>query len=463
MNNLMNNKVVKIRILDEVNVFIGGLNGEHIDLFYNKYGIYAPNHFFNPKFKLGQWDGMIRFFTRTGRTYLYLLDEIIPQIYKLGYKVDLEDLRTAAVIAPEAITNQIFAHVLHKDTGKPIILRDDQVDAVNALIADGNGICLASTGAGKTFITAALTYVYGLHDLRVITIVPDQTLVKQTKSDYENFNLDVGEYSGGCKNLDAKHVVSTWQALKNNPKVVELFDVVVVDECHGLKGPVLNKILIDHCARIPYRFGVTGTLPKHETDRMSVRVAVGDVKITISAKSLMDEGVLAQLSIDVVQLEENLKKEYDEFCSNGVIGKPPTYTQFKDGYFPDFDAEKSYLQRNQLRIGWVAALIEAKRNQEKGNVLCFVDNITYGRQLAALIPDAIFVNGQDTKKIADRQAIYDMFKTNDHLVVIATVHIAGTGLSIRRIFNLVTIDIGKSFIRVIQAIGRGVRIADDKT
>jgi superfamily II DNA or RNA helicase len=72
------------------------------------------------------------------------------------------------------------------------------------------------------------------------------------------------------------------------------------------------------------------------------------------------------------------------------------------------------------------------------------------------------VNGQDVKTPAKRLAVYDLFKDNDNLIVIATVHIAGTGLNIKRIFNLVTVDVGKSFIRIIQAIGRGLRIADDK-
>ena len=459
----MAQKIARVRILDEVSVFIAGLEDEHREYFYGKYGVYAPNYFFNPKYKLGQWDGMIRYFTAAGRTYLYLLDDLLPRIARLGYKIELEDLRKMGAVNPQLITNQIFAHINHIDTGKPIVLRDDQVGAINALLTDGNGLCIAATGAGKTFITAAITHVYGELGLRVLTIVPDQGLIRQTKADYVNFGLDTGEYSGSAKTLDHTHVVSTWQSLKNNPKVVELFQVVIVDECHGLKGPVLNKILVDHCANVPYRFGVTGTLPKEASDQMAVKIAVGDVKVTIRAKELMDEGILAQLAIDVVQLEEDLQDEFDEFCREVNIGKPPTYAQFKDGYFPDFDAEKSYLHRNQYRIEWIAALIEAKRNQDKGNVLCLVDNITYGRQLAALIPDAIFVNGQDVKKAADRQAIYDMFKTQDHLVVIATVHIAGTGLSIRRIFNLITVDIGKSFIRVIQAIGRGLRIADDKT
>lgn len=459
----MEKKTVKVRILDEVSVFIAGLDTEHHEYFYEKYSVFAPNYFFNPKYKLGQWDGKIRYFQKTGRTYLYLMDDLLPRIFKLGYKIALEDLRKARAFTPDPITNQIFAHINHIDTGEPIILRDDQVDAVNSLICDGNGLCIASTGAGKTFVTAAITHTYGEHGMRVLTIVPDGGLIRQTKADYVNFGLDTGEYSGKVKTLDHQHVVSTWQSLKNNPKVVELFNVVIVDECHGLKGPVLNKILVDHCANVPYRYGVTGTLPKDPSDQMAVKVACGAVKYTIGAKALMDEGVLAQLHIDVIQLEEDLMSEYEEFCREVNFGKPPTYTQFKDGYFPDFTAEKSYLERHTYRIEWIAALIEAKRNQEKGNVLCLVSNIAFGRKLAALIPNAIFVNGQDVKKVEDRQAVYDMFKDQDHLVVIATVHIAGTGLSIRRIFNLVTVDIGKSFIRVIQAIGRGLRISGDKT
>lgn len=455
-------KQATIRILDEVSVFIHGLEDVHNEHFYNKYGVFAPNYFFNPKFKLGRWDGKIRYYQKTGRTFLYLLDEILPQIAKLGYKIKLDDQRSGNYASPDLIDVNVFSHIHHLDTGKPIVLRDDQVTAVNSLIQDGNGLCIAATGAGKTFMCAALVQAYDLKGIRSLTIVPDQTLIKQTKRDYVNCGLDTGEYSGTEKSLEHTHVVSTWQALKNNPKVVELFQMVIVDECHGLRGNVLQSILVDHCAKVPYRFGFTGTLPKEQSDRLAVFVAVGSVKHNICARELIDMGQLANLHIDVIQLEEDLQKQYKEFCSEVNFGKPPTYAQFKDGYFPDFSAEKSYLHRNNDRIAWIAAYIEAKRNNKKGNVLCLVDNISFGRQLVQYIPNAIFVNGQDVKKAEDRQAVYDMFKDQDDLVVIATVHIAGTGLSIRRIFNLVLVDVGKSFIRVIQAIGRGLRMADDK-
>jgi superfamily II DNA or RNA helicase len=55
-----------------------------------------------------------------------------------------------------------------------------------------------------------------------------------------------------------------------------------------------------------------------------------------------------------------------------------------------------------------------------------------------------------------------MFADHDDLVVVATSQIASTGLNIPRIFNLFLVDLGKSFVKVIQSIGRGLRTAHDK-
>jgi len=47
-------------------------------------------------------------------------------------------------------------------------------------------------------------------------------------------------------------------------------------------------------------------------------------------------------------------------------------------------------------------------------------------------------------------------------VIIATYGVAAVGINIPRIFNLVLLEPGKSFVRVIQSIGRGIRKAPDK-
>lgn len=452
----------KIRILDEVNCVVLGLQQEHLKYLREKFGVFAPNYFFHPKFKLGQWDGKIRFFHETGKTFVYLLEDVLPILGRFKYKCILEDLRKTNLVYPDPITNDLFANIKHLQTNEPIVLRDFQVEAVNELIKYGYGICVASTGSGKTLACCALVKAYDLKGVRSLTIVPDQTLIRQTKNEYINCQLDTGEYSGTHKNIDHKHVVSTWQALKNNPKIVSLFDMVIVDECHGLRGNVLSKILTDHAANIPYRFGFTGTLPKDESDRLAVHVAVGPVRYTIGAKDLIDKGLLSNLHINIIQLEEDMQEEYGRFCEENCVAVNPTYIQFKEQYFADFAAEKSYLQRNITRIEWIASYLSMIRDQNKGNILCLIDNIAFGRKLTDSIENAIFVNGQDVKKVNDRQEVYDLFKDRNDLIVIATVNIAGTGLNINRIFNLVIIDMGKSFVRVIQAIGRGLRLADDK-
>jgi superfamily II DNA or RNA helicase len=45
---------------------------------------------------------------------------------------------------------------------------------------------------------------------------------------------------------------------------------------------------------------------------------------------------------------------------------------------------------------------------------------------------------------------------------VATYGVAAVGINIPRIFNLVLVESGKSFTRVIQSIGRGIRRAEDK-
>jgi len=453
----------KIVLIDEVNCACLGLTRDHAAYFYEKYGIHTENYFFNPKFQLGSWDGKIRYFHPSGKTYITLLNEIVPSIVGLGYTITLEDKRAALPISPPPIDKDFFADVIGKN-GKQWEVRDYQVELVNALLESGNGIGIAGTGAGKTSICAALALSYERAGaLRSLIIVPDTTLTDQTKDAYAAFGLDVGEFSGELKDLDHQHVVSTWQTLKNAPEVIAQFKMVIVDEAQGLRGPVLSKLMNVHGKHISYRFGVTGTLPEGESDATAVRVAVGSVQYEIPAHILIERGHLATLDIDIIQLSVNLKREYDAFKEE-VRADPElsrtTYAKFKDSYFPDFTSEKQFLHSQESRLKWIAQDLINKSTLGKGNVLCLVNGVAFGKKLAELIPEATFLHGKDKKAV--RKEIYKSFADNDNLIVIATVHIAGTGLDIERIFNLVFVDIGKSFIRVIQAIGRGLRKSHDK-
>ena len=451
-----------LKILDEVNCVFVGLHPDHVGYLYEEFAVFAANYYFNREDKLGAGDGQIRFFHKTGKTYVNLLDDIIPKIVALGYKIDVKDSRENHQVNPPLIDENFFSHVSDAVTHEPWIMRDYQVEFVNALVSQGGGVGVAGTGAGKTSMCAAIARIYELSgDYRSMIIVPDKNLTSQTRREYEAFQIDVGEYSGSNKDVNHKHVVSTWQALQNNPAIIQQFQVIIVDECHGLKGQVLTKLLNEYGKDIVHRFGVTGTLPKEETDRMAVTIAVGRQQYEIPAWKLIEQGYLANVHIDIMQLEVDFKKEYEEFCEHqSPTESKLTYIQFKDQYLPDWVAEKRFLQSEKERLEWMANYIALRSDEKKGNVLCLVNGVAFGKRLAKLIPNAIFVHGKDDMKV--REEIYGLFKDNDNITVLATIHIASTGLDIPRIFHLMFIDAGKSFIRVIQSIGRGLRKAKDK-
>jgi superfamily II DNA or RNA helicase len=90
-----------------------------------------------------------------------------------------------------------------------------------------------------------------------------------------------------------------------------------------------------------------------------------------------------------------------------------------------------------------------------------VDRVAAGHELVSRLGDrAVFVSG--ATKARDRQDEYDEVATSTDKIIVATYGVAAVGINIPRIFNLVMIEPGKSFTRVIQSIGRGIRKAQDK-
>ncbi len=316
----------------------------------------------------------------------------------------------------------------------------------------------------NTFICGSIVEAYRRVGARSIIIVPSNDLIRQTRKELAFLEIPTGEYSGKVKDTNGHDIIiSTWQALKNNPSVVVDRDVVLVDETHGARGNVLQELLTKHAKNIPHRFGVTGTMPEHPSEALSVRCAIGEVLDTIDAALLIEKGVLATIDIGVFQMMENLMPQYREYLKayEGVEEAQDElvdYKTFKAKFFPDYSSEKKYLAKKPERLDWISATIDSRRNN--GNVLALVQSVEMGKKLAEITPNSKFVYGNDDDKV--REEAYSLFAQNDGIVVFATYGIASTGLSIKRIHELFLIDIGKSFIRVIQSIGRGLRKAPDK-
>lgn len=442
-------KIAKIIIEDEVNISVKGLELAERRQCVNALKYFIPGARYSAAFKLGRWDGTKSFMTIGGRTYLNLLDRILPIIQTAGYEIELEDQRPAFDFSLKTIDENYHAGKTwpagHRFEGQPIVLRDYQVEIINHFVEGPQSIYVAATGAGKTLVTATLSSIVEPWG-RSIVIVPNINLVEQTEKDYVNLGLDVGVLYGDRKEYDRTHTICTWQSLSVLDKkskdclddgqlAVFMKDLVCVicDEVHMSKAEVLFKLLTHNFANIPLRWGLTGTLPELEQDKFSLLAALGPVVGELPAHELQAQGVLANCHVNILQTRETQ-----------VFGK-----------YPD---ELKFLTTNEARLKWLADRIMLIK--DSGNTVVLVDRIETGKRLAELIPNSVFVSG--SVKTAKRSEAYDSIRVADDQVVIATFGVAAVGLDIPRIFNLVMVEPGKSFIRVIQSIGRGLRMANDK-
>ena len=444
-------KQATIIIRDEVNIKIEGLDIDCRKKLVSTFKYEIPGARYQPAVRLGRWDGKVAYFQLGGSSYINLLPEIVPILEQYDYDIELDDQRDYSTVFDFVqVTEDSFAHktwpVGHPAVGQPIMLRDYQVEIINNYLLNPQCIQEVATGAGKTLMTAALSRsveAYG----RSIIIVPNKDLVRQTEKDYINLGLDVGVYFGDRKDYDRTHTICTWQSLNNMMKktksgeaevsiqdFIEGVICVIVDEVHMAKADALKTLLTGVMASVPIRWGLTGTVPKEKFESQSLLVSLGPVISKLSASELQDRGVLAQCHVNIVQLIDHV--EYAEYQS-----------------------ELKYLLEEKGRLDAMAGLI--LQINETGNTLVLVDRVAAGTELVSRLGDkAVFVSGATKSKT--RQNEYDMVADSVDKIIVATYGVAAVGINIPRIFNLVLIEPGKSFVRVIQSIGRGIRKAEDK-
>jgi superfamily II DNA or RNA helicase len=440
----------KLLIKDEVNVKIEGLELNTRTALVKKYKYEIPGARYQPSVRLGRWDGKVPFFNLGGTTYINLLPEILPYLDEQGYDIEIQDTRDYRTSFEFAqVDENTYQHKKwprnHPKVGEPIVLRDYQPEIINRFLTNPQCVQEVATGAGKTIITAALADAVSEYG-RTIVIVPNKSLVTQTEDDFVNLDLDAGVYFGDRKEYGRTHTICTWQSLNNLLKTTKNAEAeitigeflegvvaVIVDEVHQAKADALKTLLSGPFAQVPIRWGLTGTIPKEDYARQSINCMLGPVVGQLSASELQEAGHLAQCHVNVVQLVDY--KEYTNYQS-----------------------ELKYLIETKERLDYIARLISTI--VDSGNTLILVDRISAGKALAERLPGSVFVSG--ATKAGERKEHYDEVAEASDKIIIATYGVAAVGINIPRIFNLVLLEPGKSFVRVIQSIGRGIRKAEDK-
>lgn len=408
----------------------------------------VPGAKFMPTVRNRLWDGRVRLFSPgTGKIYYGLLPYVQKFLKDQGYQVELTDDFDNEKVDPK-FTYQFVRSI---EKGK-FRARDYQLKAIHNIIQNHRGLILSPTGSGKSFIIYALVR-YFLHLFgheKILIVVPTTSLVEQMYSDFADYGWFPDEhchklYAGSEKNTKKEVIISTWQSIyKLDKRYFNQFGAVFVDEAHLAKAKSLTGIMtkLHNCK---HRIGLTGTLDGTEVHRLVLEGLFSVHEKVTTTSELIERKELSNIHIRVLVLEHTKR--------NKTLMKGKTYQQ-------EMEYISTHLKRNLFIRNLVCDL--------EGNTLVLAQYIE--KQLMPLC-QMIEDYSDENRKIYlihgatptdDREEVRRLVEKNDNCIIVASYGTFSTGINIKRIHNIVFASPYKSQIKVLQSIGRGLRLSSDK-
>ena len=335
-------------------------------------------------------------------------------------------------------------------------LRDYQEEIVKKALNIGRGTIVLATAGGKTLTAASLlTKLFLFHGpkFKCLYIVPDLGLVEQTAGDFASYNVpfSVQKWTGNSpvdpNNLSNVVVANLGILQSKNTDLswIENIDALIVDEVHKIrKGNEVNKII--KIIKTPVRFGFTGTMPENLMDQWNIIGKIGPIIYEKHSHELRLENYVSNVQVQILKL---IYKE-DPF-KDVVISSANLYRE-----------ELKFLMRSNFRNS-VIGKVACKLNN---NSLILIDYIEHGEKLyqtiKALCPEkhCYFIRGE--VEVSEREKIRALMENRSDVVVVAISKIFSTGINIKNLHFIVFACGGKAKIKIVQSIGRGLRLHKDK-
>jgi len=249
--------------------------------------------------------------------------------------------------------------------------------------------------------------------------------------------------------IEPQIFISTWQSLQKTDKDwFDQFRVVMGDEAHLFTGKSLTGIM-EKCVNAPYRFGFTGTISSDsKTHALVLQGVFGEVKRFVSTKDLIDSGTVASFKIKGIILNHptDIKKKFRTEVKK--LDKTRRY-----------HAEREFIVNNHKRNLFIRNLVWSLEGQN--NLILFELVEKHGKILEPMLRKEgrvlHFIHGNVDG--AERERIRhevenDSIKRHD---ILASSGTFSTGVSLKRLDNLILVNAGKSEIRNLQSIGRTLR------
>lgn len=354
------------------------------------------------------------------------------------------------------------------------ILRDYQMDAIEAAIKYRTGILVDSVGSGKTLLLSGLCRAYENH--KIICVFNQVGLIDQTYKDMiERFGFseeEVGVVGAGGKDDGCNITLLSAASYFNLSHIFPETGVIIMDEVHSTGRTATAEKIIYSCQNAGVKIGLTATGDHldDEKQQMQLYANVGPILYKATFKERMDEGVIAKATVKMHRVPQrnniNVVGSWnDTYHWVKVKDKKQEAALIKDGY--EIVKEKGeLLGRKFLSYGDESILyihnesmneLVAKVAMENNRCLILYSKIKHGEILRDLIPKSMLIHGGSS--LQDRRKAKEFLQKNEKSVVIAS-SMWDVGENIPEIENLVIASPHVSSVRIVQKAGRGVRKAE---
>lgn len=329
------------------------------------------------------------------------------------------------------------------------VYRDYQLNAIKAALSKGRGICLLPTGAGKSLVIFGIirNINYYSNYKTTLILVPTIQLVKQIYSDFIDYGYtekDIQMFSGFKPELGNQNIIiSNRQWLEEHSQELPNIEIVICDECHQVKYSNKVKKYIQKI-ETPIKFGLTGTLPEEKIDKWSVIGIFGPIIISKKITELQENKLLANINILPIHIQDNNRK----------IFKYESLHEARKSFYDEWN----YIENYQPYQDLIIKILQKINN----NTLVLFDHTEHGQYLFdKYVGNKEFINGE--VEIDIREDIRIKMEKENNVMLFGNVKAVGTGINIKNINNIVFVMTGKGVTKIIQSIGRGLRLKEGKT
>ena len=402
---------------------------------------------------------------------------------------------------------------------------DYQIKIVKDSLLTPKQISLAATSSGKSCAIFLMMYFLYKNNKNGYIIVPNINLLQQLYSDFgeyfkEEFATERDEFlnnietQGGGKqaSFDSFLVISTWQSLMNRREVLDRADFILTDEMHKYSSDISSSI-IKESSNAKYKWGLTGTLPEDDMAKMMLFGMFGLPKRYIRACELIERGLATPVEIIsfIMKYSDEDKKIFNSLPKGQYIKQLGYIKEHekRNNFVLDI-AEKIKTTGNTLLLGshtlHLKEIFLGLMSRMYPGVIVENKNITGKKSFEFQQQYGIyFLNGEDdaktrelTRKILEEKHYIFEFQNGDikhfnenelfdgilvedfikvdslyiknniknislrNEILVSNYQLLSTGISIKRLFNLIMFSPLKSYTTITQSVGRGLRLHPDK-